>query len=375
MRPQRWVPVLAAALAIAVGILTAVVGCGHQVIPDSQQATGKTAAELGKSNFPILGRNGPVVGVDLYALSNYTAAQVEADGKRTLAYIKNKLKADAVGIVWNFYTTSRTSDIVETTKDTLSARNVAILTRIATQDHLLVQYRPLIFVSGAANPWEGKITPSLQPDWFSSYYQAELPYLKVAQRLKVREFVTGTELAYLNNSPLWAPFFSRVSRVYRGLVSYGAWDGNYFGVSPGTDFHAATPELPPVKYVGMDMYWHFRIRPDSNSAEVTAAWERLFGTAPPSLLQRTAIDETGIAAREGAYMDPQNLGRPGPQREQVQANWFTAACKTVHRYHMRGVFFFKVNLTDNPVHPATSLSTFEGRQGAAAISACARILK
>jgi hypothetical protein len=41
---------------------------------------------------------------------------------------------------------------------------------------------------------------------------------------------------------------------------------------------------------------------------------------------------------------------------------------------MRGVFFWKVDLTDNPDHPARSLSTFEGRQGAAAISDCANIL-
>ena len=65
----------------------------------------------------------------------------------------------------------------------------------------------------------------------------------------------------------------------------------------------------------------------------------------------------------------------GRLNEGVQVNWFTAACKTVQRYHMRGVFFFKVDLTDNPAHPASSLSTFEGREGAAAIGECARILR
>ena len=53
----------------------------------------------------------------------------------------------------------------------------------------------------------------------------------MAQRLGVREFVTGTELADLNTSPLWPSFFARVSHVYHGLVSYAAWDGNYFGAS------------------------------------------------------------------------------------------------------------------------------------------------
>ena len=124
----------------------------------------------------------------------------------------------------------------------------------------------------------------------------------------------------------------------------------------------------------MDMYWHTHIQPDATPAEVTAAWQTLFGKVPAALLRRTAIDEIGIPARSDAYLDPQELGRSGELSEQVQANWFTAACTTVRQYHMRGVFFFKVDLTDRPKHPATSLSTFEGRRGAAAISNCARIL-
>ena len=125
-----------------------------------------------------------------------------------LAYIKNVLKADAVGIVWNFYTASPSSVHIQATKDTLSARNVAILTKLARKYGLQVQYRPLIFVTSGGDPWEGKIIPSLQPSWFGNYYRAELPYLRVAQQLHVREFVTGTELAQLNDSPLWASFFA-----------------------------------------------------------------------------------------------------------------------------------------------------------------------
>lgn len=350
-----------------------VTGCGHPLIPASQPA-GKTAASLGQSDWPVPGENRPMLGVDLYALSNYPAAQVEAYGKRMLAYIKNVLKADTVGIVWNFYAPSQFSDAVKATNATLSASNVAILTRIALQDHLLVQYRPLILVSGPS-PWEGGITPYLMPSWFNNYYRAELPYLRTAQHFGVREFVTGTELVELNSSPLWSSLFTRVSRVYHGVISYSAWDGNYFGASPEAQLKTASPRLPPVKYVGMDMYWHVKVQPDATQAQVTAAWESLFGKISPSLLRRTAIDETGIEARAGAYSDPQDLASAGRLNEGVQVNWFTAACKTVQRYRMRGVFFFKVDLTDNPAHPASSLSTFEGKQGAAAIGACARILK
>ena len=346
-----------------------VAACG-----DPPSSSEKTAAALGTSEWPVLGESQPVLGVDLYALSNYPAAEVEADGQRTLAYIKNVLKADAVGIVWNFYAPSPYTDAVKATGTTLSASNVRILTRIAIQDHLLVEYRPLVLVPNAPNQWEGLISPYPPAGWFNNYYQAELPYLRTAQQLGVSEFVTGTELQDLNSSPLWPSFFARVSQVYHGVISYSFWDGNYFGAAPGTSFQVAKPELLPAKYLGMDMYWHMNLAATATTSEVTAAWEALFGKVPRSVLRRTAIDETGIQARAGAYQEPENLGAPGRRSDQVQVNWFTAACATVRRYHMRGVFVFKVDLTDNPAHPATSLSTFEGREGAEAISECARIL-
>jgi hypothetical protein len=372
---RRLTALLTALLGSVILAAWGVAGCGHPLLPSSHPVIRGTTASLGKSDWPVLGLDEPVLGVDLYALSNYPAAQVETYGKRMLAYIKNVLKADAVGIVWNFYAPSISSDAVRKTNATLSPQNVEILTRLALQDHLLVQYRPLILMPSEPSPWEGQITPYLQPTWFDNYFRAELPYLKVAQRFGIREFVTGTELVELNSSPLWSPLFARVSRVYHGLISYSAWDGNYFGASPEAQLKTANPQLPPVKYVGMDMYWHTNIPPDATQSKVTAAWESLFRKVPASLLRRTAIDEMGIQARAGAYANPQDLGRAGRLSETVQSNWFTAACHTVRRYHMRGVFFFKVDLTDNPEHPATSLSTFEGRQGASAIAACARILK
>jgi hypothetical protein len=356
---------LAAALAALV-----VASCGRPSVPTSS----KTAAELGTSEWRVLGESQPVLGVDLYALSNYSTAEVEADGQRTLNYIKNVLKADAVGIVWNLYAPSPYTDAVKVTNATLSASNVGILTRIAIQDHLLVEYRPLILVPSAPDHWEGTIDPYPLAGWFNNYYQVELPYLRIAQQLGVSEFVTGTELHALNTSPLWPSFFARVSQVYHGAISYSSWDGDYFGSAPGTLFRVARPELLPVKYLGMDMYWHMNLPATATTTEVTAAWEALFAKVPLSVLRRTAIDEIGIPARAGAYADPQDLGLSGLRSEQVQVNWFTAACATVRRYHMRGVFFFKVDLTDNPAHPATSLSTFEGQEGAGAISECSKIL-
>jgi hypothetical protein len=342
------------------------VSCGHPLIPAAVVSTATAARPVPSEGSAPIGASRPVLGVDLYALSNYPAATVRSDGQRMLAYIRNVLKADAVGIVWNFYAASRQSDAVDATRATLSARNVGILTRIAIQDNLRVEYRPLIFVPGQPNPWEGLITPDDPAGWFASYYRAELPYLRTAQKLGVSEFITATEMHDLNDSPLWPSFFVRVSRIYRGTVSYAAWDRDYF-LSPR--------RLLPVKSLGMDMYMPLKIPASASSARVTASWEAYFRKMPRSVLRRTAIDETGIAARAGAYRHPGDLGAPGHLSQQVQVNWYLAACRTVRRYHLRGVFFWKTDLTDNPAFPAGSLSTFEGKKGAVAISDCRRLLR
>jgi hypothetical protein len=353
--------------------------CGHPLIPTSALRPARTPRpSVTPLSFPLTspapaastsatalgaGSQGPVLGVDLYALSNYPPAVAAADGRRTMYYIRHVLKADAVGIVWDYFASSRQSDAVQRTSSTLSARDVGILTRIARKDHLQVEYRPLIFVRGLADPWEGRISPRHPAAWFQSYYQAELPYLMLAQQQGVSEFVVATEMAALNSSPLWPSFFAQVSRVYHGVVSYTAWDKDYFGAP-----------LLPVRYLGMNMYKKLRLPGTATATQVAAGWAGYFDAVPASVLRRTAIDETGIPARAGGYHRPQALGAPGALDEQVQVNWFRAACVTVRRFHMRGVFFWKVDLTDNPTSPAASLSTFEGRPGAAAIGACARIL-
>ncbi len=352
-------------IAVLAAAALAVTACGHPLIPASalRAATAPAVASKPAARVPI---SRPVLGVDLYALSNYPAAQVRFDGQRTLGYIKNVLKADAVGIVWNFYASSDHSNVIERTANTLSARNVGILTGIARQDHLKVEYRPLMFVGTLQDHgWEGKIAPSRPALWFSRYYRAELPYLRVAQRQHISAFITATEMHDLNSSPLWGSFFKRVSGVYHGVTSYTAWDVDYF--PPAT-------HLLPARDLGMDMYSPLKIPANASAKRVTAAWEKMFSAVPVSVLRRTSIDETGIEARSGAYRDPPNLGATGQLNERVQANWFTAACATVRRYHLRGVFFWKVDLTDDPASPATSLSTFEGKKGAVAISDCASIL-
>jgi hypothetical protein len=229
-----------------------------------------------------------------------------------------------------------------------------------------VEYRPLIFTTTGTNTWEGHIYPRHPSAWMDSYFHAEKPYLKVAEKMGISEFVVETEMHAMNRNPLWASMLKRVGKVYHGTVSYTSWDGDYFP----KDRH-----LLPVRRLGMDMYKRSKLKSNATARQVTKMWASWFKRMPVGVLHRTAIDETSIQARSGAYSNPAYTYLPGKENNKVQANWFHAACKTVHDFGLRGVYFWKVDLTDYPDHPATSLSTFEGRPSAKVISDyCPRVL-
>ncbi len=346
---------------LTLGAVALPAACAWPLIPAGPAAAARTTT----TSAIATARSRPVLGVDLYSLSNYPATQVTAYGERTLKYIKNFLHADAVGIVWNFYATTYSSDYVQTTSETLTPGNVAILTKIAQGLGLRVEYRPMIVVTDEPNPWQGIISPADPHVWFNSYFHAEKPYLQVAQQLGISEFVTANEMHRMNATPGWGAFFARVRTVFGGIVSYASWDEDYL---------PSAAHILPVRYPGTNMYRPLFLPSNAPSAQVTAAWEAYFQHVPASVLERTAIDETGIAARRGAYRHPGDMWSNIGRDEEVQVNWYLAACHTVLRYHMRGVYIWKVDLTDNPAHPARSLSTFEGEKGALAIRACARLL-
>jgi len=353
---------------VVAGVLAS--ACGHPLIPAAEL---KPHPVVTKARLPFLSTplaryvvKKPVLGVDLYSPRNYTLAETDAFGMRTLSYIKNVLHAKAVGIVWDYFSPSRRTNVVRATKQgTLTVADVMRLTKIARHFGLRVEYRPLIFIpSHPKNPWEGLLSPPNPAKFFGNYYNVLRPYIKAAQNSHISEFVVATEMHLLNGSRLWKRFFRKVGLTYHGVVSYAAFMRDYW---------PPKGHLLPVRLYGMDMYRALKLSVGSPQWRVTQAWERQFATTPASVLMRTALDEEAIAARAGAYGDPPSLGTPGRLDQAIQVRWFTAACKTVVKYHMRAVYFFKVNLADNPAEPSKALSVFEGRKGAVAISECAKL--
>ena len=309
----------------------------------------------------------PVLGVDLYAARNYPLAVVTRDGARNLAYIRRHLRAQSAGIVWNLYSPGRRSNAVgHPARLSLTPTAVATLTRQAQKLGMSVEYRPLIRV-GASAVWEGRISPASPRAWFRSLYRAELPYLRVAQRLHVGMFVVGTELKGLYGSPAWRGFLARVHQVYHGTVTYSSWQDQYYA-QPGS--------LPPTSVAGVDPYPVVHAGPGASVSQLVAAWDSYFRKVPASVRERTVMQEVSIAARANSYAHPSDWQIPGRYARHVQVRWFKAACLVAAHYHMRGIYFYEVNLLDNPDHPLTFPAFFEGNRAAAtAIRGCRAIFR
>jgi len=351
-----------ALILLGVALLLGVIGCHRPFVPPRSQAS---SAQEGVR--PVARPAPPVLGVDLYSKSNYRTAVVRVDGIRDLAYAKRFLAVASVGIAWNLYSPANHSNQILRTRNTLTPTHVGLLTRIARSDGLSVLYRPLVKIQGPKQ-WEGYVAPEDTARWFANYFQAELPYLRLAQKYHIKEFVVGTEIVQLEQSApasQWRWFLNKVRHVYRGLVSYASWGG---------DFYPARQVVPPTAWYGVTAYPDF-ILPDSAPVSLLVrSWIRLFRYVPHAILTRTAIQEIGIPAGDGAYHSPWNWSRPYVHNETVQVRWFLSACYAARQLQLRGIYFWNLNLTDNPANPPFSPVTFEGKRGASAIRLCATIL-
>jgi 4-amino-4-deoxy-L-arabinose transferase-like glycosyltransferase len=317
-----------------------------------------------------LARPGPVAGVDVEADQDYTKAQTAAYGRAVLGYVSKRLHATGAGIVWDLCSPGFRSDVVKRCKESLSPADVAILIREARADGLAVQLRPLVRAgspSGWNDPkrsWEGHIRPASQRAWFASLLKAEAPYLDLLRGQPGAQAVTGTELDHVAASPYWKSFLAAAGKDCGCQATASAWDANY-----------ARGALPPARSIGVDWYPPLRLPASAPQGAVTAAWEGSLARFPVSLLERTTLDEVSIRATDGAYRDPADWARNGASDPAVQARYFLAACRTVARYHMQGIWFYEIPLNDSISNPDPFPAFFVGNAGSKAIAACSKILE
>jgi hypothetical protein len=363
---------VAAALSLSLSLSLGVTACTSLATPAPHASTAQASAVSALYRLPRP-RPGeprkPLVGVNLFVDRNYSLARARAFGARDLRYIARTLGLTAVSIVWNENVASQDSDTVTGSPSrTPTLADLAALTSIARSYGLRVEYR-VLFAVGGSDSRRGSIQPEDLSAWLTSLLAAETPALRLAERDHVSEFVAGTDMAAIDESPLWGGFFARAARLYHGTLSYAIWGGR----PAAGGFFSSSRELPPIEYPGASAYPSITLPPTASVARLTQAWVAFLRQEPEWLLHLTAIDDLGIPAVDGAYQDPDRwngLGRQGADTA-IQANWFLAACQAAALVHVRALYFWDAVLSANPASAQPPLGGFEGHPAAeAAIRSC-----
>lgn len=267
---------------------------------------------------------------------------------QVFGYVKS-LDANSVSINFPFYEVGQTptngqmtASAVQSGSGTPSVQLLASFVRVAQQDGLTVQLRPLLSEEGdsisQAFGWRGAIAPANVNAWFQSYWTWLRPYLVMARTTGVGSFSIGAELSsLLPYATNWIQLIHRAQSVYGPNVIY-------------SNAHAALLTVPSTR-LGFDAY--FSVTPptgttvnQSNAISIfTNGIQNGFVTDRfPATFRTTRIEEVGIAAVRGAWQFPNVSLYPAgtPIVRWVQADWYTATCNVAKSLHMHGLYFWGV---------------------------------
>jgi hypothetical protein len=320
-------------LATAVSVVAIVVTLVAFTPFDSGAATrGSQHMQLGLDSFVTYHCQ------DVVAYEHDATTQVDED---------RNLGANSIALAFPIYTPSLTSDVVaarlqcdNTHYETPPVGLLAKLVAIAHRAGLAVLLRPLVAIStpghAGSRAWRGIIEPTDPSVWFEHYWTAVRPYLALAQADHVEHVAIASELDSLAGAPQWAALIAKARSVYQGNLVFDlswntaelkSWEAH---TSPAVD---AYPNLTDGSA-------------DQTSAQLLAGWNELLATnadyAIPDL-SSVAIDEVGILAQVGAYLDPSASALPTsshPFNQSVQVRWFTAACGFAKQHHLAGLYYW-----------------------------------
>lgn len=295
-------------------------------------------------------RGGMQRGIDVDAYT-YQGQDIPVAASAVVKYALH-LHANAISITFPFFMNGLDALGVSTRGFTPTPHEMAVITRIAEAYGLYVVFRPLLDEASIGYQFRGNMRPRNPARWFASYRRFLLPYAKAAQRAGAQEFVVGTELSSLYESPRWEPLDAAVRHVYHGTL---AFDSNWWGVSSlgGAGGKGLTE--------GVDAY-------PGIPTHITQGWKIYDHRLPPGTVEM----EVGIAAVRGAFAAPYTHRWPGrPIDESVQARWFTAACHAAVAAHLGGIYFWSINLSPQQSGPTPNAAgNWAHGAGAAAISSC-----
>ena len=283
-------------------------------------------------------------GIQLYWHTGGSNDFVSRTAGTLLNYVVG-LGANSVAISFPIYTDGATPSHVYAGASSPTPAQLKLVAQAAKARGLRVTLRPLIdeanIVAENPNAWRGTIRPTNVAAWFASYDRLIDAYMRPSKGLAT-EFVAGTELVSLQRqNAQWITLQAQLRRLgYRGYISYAFnWD-NW-----GT---------PPFKTLGVDAYPAINLPDSASISQLAKALEQWFDLRPAKLRRSVTAQEVGIPAERGMYPHPWRWGTTGQLDPDIQANWFTAACRAVKVSGLAGLYFWMLDSNTNLAAPQPS---------------------
>lgn len=298
---------------------------------------------------------GAQLGLDTYFVYNCQSTALIDKWATTQVYAFKYLGANSIGLSFPLYTDNLTSNDVyaklqcnssgpNSPYQTPPASVLADVVNIAHAAGLTVLLRPLLDQENlyAQNPkwWRGILQPTDPSLWIENYLATLRPYLLMAQQLHVEHVAIETELSSLAKERFWTPAVSLIRSIYKGdLVFNYSWQYTY-----------GKKVAPAGTTLGIDAYPKTEAGPNDTPRQIRAQWNDLLRQnkeyAVPQL-SKTTIDEIGITAQEGAYLQPEAVlpWSGHPFDEWVQGKWFEAACGFAKQHELQGIYYWGAWLT------------------------------
>jgi hypothetical protein len=341
----------AAAVVAAAGL--AVAGCAvasHVSELQPHSVTAKSTIDLPRTDMRL------GIDVDWYVYSPTgkppTAKAIKSGAAKTVAYVL-AMHANAISISFPFFMHGKDSHKVYGTIRTPTPRDLSVLILDAQRVGLTVSLRPLLdehSLGMSRTRWR----PRNEAAWFRSYRHFLHPYLVIARRHNVAEFIEGTEFSAFETAPGWARLDKWASSIYHGTLACAANWGKVparicGGVTETVDAYA--PQSP---------------------GHLLAGWESYDQKLPSG----TTLTEVGIAAAPRAYQAPYQYKWAITQPDaSIQGRWFTAACHAAQNEHLGGIYFWSIQVGQDPTPPSvTNQDSWSAGPGAQAIKSCFKSL-
>jgi hypothetical protein len=313
------------------------------------------------------------LGIDVYWYQgSLSESAVHADAVRIINYVLS-LHANSIALSFPFYTQGPRSSTVYLSKaNSPTPAQVGVFLSLARKAGIRTTLRPLLSESTLRphHVSRAKIRPGNLARWFDSYSKIIAPYLRVAQANHASSFVVGTELVSLSHQQKrWLSLIATARRTFRGSFLF---EDSYEHFELWAHYRSKAA-------FAADMWPGFKgLRNNANLGQLTRAWKKFLAAyARQRSLRSLVISETGIAAVPGSYEHSGSwfgIGTPTRVGRLMQKRWYTALCTAAKAYRVRGLYWWEINFTADPAHPApwdrTDQFTFMGVPAQQAVASC-----